>query len=143
MIDIENKVFNDIATVLRTTHSGISVYGEYIDTPSSFPCVTLVEDDNYTHKESQDTDLHEHNVNVSYTANIYSNKVNGKKAEAKQIANELDNLMQSMNFTRTMRNQVPNIDRTIYRIVEKYQAVVGEPIIDLEHSSITYPIYRR
>lgn len=140
MIDIENKVFNSIASVLRTEFSGISVYGEYIDVPSSFPCVTIVEDDNYTYQRSQDTSNTEHHANIVYTVNVYSNLTNGKKDQAKKIMDRIDSLMQGMKFTRSMRNQIPNTDRTIYRITARYNAVVEEAH-EIDGNAV-YQIYR-
>lgn len=63
-----------------------------------------------------------------YEINVYSNKSNGKKSEAKEISNMIDGLMTDMLFTRTFRGQTPNIDRTIYRITLRYQGVVREAV---------------
>ena len=61
-----------------------------------------------------------------YEINIYSNKSSGKKAEAKAIANTLDEAMAEKGFTRSFREQIPNLkDATIYRIVIRYQGVIG------------------
>lgn len=141
MVDIENKVFNDIATTLRSQFEGIYVVGEFIDLPNNFPCVTLVEEDNYTYLDSQDTSLKENHATVVYTVNVYSNKTNGKKTEAKKIADVVDGLMQDMKFTRTFRSQIPNTDRTIYRIIMRYSAVVSKGIKD--GSTVVHQIYRK
>ena len=141
MIDIENKVFNDIAVPLREQFKGIYVVGEFIDLPNSFPCVTIVEEDNFTYTGSQDTSLRENHANIVYTINVYSNKAKGKKTEAKEIADVIDGLMEDMKFTRTFRSQIPNTDRTIYRIIMRYSAVVSKGIMDGE--TITHQIYRK
>ena len=141
MIDIENKVFNDIAVPLREQFKGIYVVGEFIDLPNSFPCVTLVEEDNFTYTGSQDTSLQENHANIVYTVNIYSNKAKGKKTEAKAIADVIDNLMQDMKFTRTFRSQIPNTDRTIYRIIMRYSAIVSKGKTDGD--STVYQVYRK
>lgn len=141
MIDIENKVFNDVATVLRQKFDGIYVVGEYLELPNSFPCVTLVEEDNYTYTDSQDQSLKENHATVVYTVNVYSNKTNGKKSEAKKIADEIDGLMEGMKFTRTFRSQIPNTDRTIYRIIMRYTAVVSRGVKN--GNTTTYKIYRK
>jgi len=121
MIDIENQVFNTVANALRSQFSGISVYGEYVETPSSFPSVSLVEDDN-SEPELFTSLSREHETvsDLMYTANVYSNKTSGKKAQAKSIMDVIDNEMHRMGFIRTMRNQLPNVDRTIYRITARY-----------------------
>ena len=48
MIDIENDVFSEVAKKVREKFSDIFVTGEYVKSPSSFPCVSLVEIDNAT-----------------------------------------------------------------------------------------------
>ncbi len=125
MIDIENIVINQVYQALQEKFPNIVFYGEYVEAPASFPCVCLVEDDNFTYTESQDTNLQENNANLLYTLNVYSNKQNGKKAEAKAITDVIDTAMQNMMFTRTLRSQIPNVDRSIYRITARYKAVVS------------------
>lgn len=146
MIDIENKVFNELANAVRsefkTEYPNLTVVGEYIDVPPSFPCVTIVEDDNYVYLKSQDDVGIEHHVNVMYSVNIYTNNVNGKKALAKSIADVIDNKMQNLKFTRRMRNQIPNQDRSIYRITMRYSAIVENARID-EDGNLTYQIYTK
>lgn len=146
MIDIENKVFNDIADAVRskfiTQYPKLTVVGEYIDVPPSFPCITIVEDDNYAYTKSQDDVGIEHHVNVMYSVNIYTNNVNGKKALAKSIADVVDGKMKDLKFTRRMRNQIPNQDRSIYRITMRYSAIVGDARTDKD-GNLTYQIYTK
>lgn len=124
MIDIEQDVFNYVSKKLREAHNGIFVKGEYVNAPSSFPAVTIVENDNRVLERMRTLNI-ENAVSVMYECNIYSNKVSGKKAEAKAIADTMDNAFAEIGFTRTMRNQVANLnDATIYRIVCRYEAVV-------------------
>lgn len=128
MIDIENIIFTKLAQPLRESYSGISVYGEFVEVPASFPCVTIVEADNKVYEPTRDLSGVEHHALVMYEINVYSNKVNVKKSEAKEISNMIDDLMTDMLFTRTFRGQTPNIDRTIYRITLRYQGVVREAV---------------
>ena len=55
MINIESEVFNTVATALRDEITGIFVSGEAIAAPSSFPAVTIVEDDNSTYTRTLDS----------------------------------------------------------------------------------------
>ena len=127
MIDIENKVLSVVREAVLAQYPTASVYGEYVEVPESFPCVTVTEDTNYTYVYTKDEQLAEHHAEVQYAVNVYSNKQTGAKLEAKAIMNIADNAMQSMKFWRTMTRQVPNVDRTIYRLIARYRAVVGEP----------------
>ena len=127
MIDIENKVLSVVREAVLAQYPTASVYGEYVEVPASFPCVTVTEDTNYTYVYTKDEQLAEHHTEVQYAVNVYSNKQTGAKLEAKAIMNIADNAMQGMKFWRTMTRQVPNVDRTIYRLIARYRAVVGEP----------------
>jgi len=129
MIDIENDVYSYIAAALRTAYPGITVYGDYTVAPAKFPCVMLLEVDNRVLQRMR-TDNIENAVSVMYELNIYSNKATGKKSEAKAIANTADALFTDIGFTRTFRQQVPNMkDATIYRIVCRYEAVVDKELM--------------
>lgn len=128
MIDVENVIYTKLANAIRAAFNGISVYGEYIETPAKFPCVTIVEADNRVLERTRDLSGVEHYARVMYEINVYSNKKDSKKTEAKEISNMIDSLMSDMLFTRTFRGQTPNIDRTIYRITLRYIAVISENV---------------
>lgn len=126
MIDIEADVFDTVAAELRSQYAGIFVAGEFVDSPATFPAVTIVESDNRIFEQMRTRKI-ENAVRVMYEVQIYSNKASGKKAEAKAIADTADGVFESLGFTRTMRGQVANLkDATIYRIVCRYEAIVGK-----------------
>ncbi len=135
MIDIENIIFTRLAQRLRTEFSGISVYGEYVETPSAFPCVTIEERNNSVHERTRDLDGIEHNAELLYEINIYANNASAKKSTAKAIASVIDEEMSAMLFTRTFKNPIPNVDRTIYRLILRYKAVVHEGI-DIDGTTV-------
>lgn len=125
MIDIENEVFTKIASELRSRFTGINVYGEDVRSPSQFPCVSVVEADNYTVKSTQDSGSNENHANLMYEVNVYSNKTSGKKTECKEILSVIDDILLGLGFTRTMKNPVSMDDATIYRMVARYTAIVS------------------
>lgn len=127
MIDVENEIFNIISSQTRDEFPGIYITGEYVKSPPSFPCVSLIEMDNSVLRETQSTDSMENHVVVMYEMNVYSNKTKGKKAECKRIASFIDNALIKLNFTRTMLEPTPNQnDATIYRMLGRYRAVIGK-----------------
>ena len=124
MIDVETKVFSTVAAAFTAAYPDGSRYGEPVDTPAKFPCLTLVEEDNATYEKSQDTDLTEHHATLLYTANVYSNKSSGAKQECKAIMALVDAEMQRMGFTRLFCNQTKNLDSKIYRMTARYRGVI-------------------
>lgn len=142
MIDIENKILDTVFAAVHNTFPDAQRYGEYVAVPAAFPCVCLYESSNTTYKRSLDTDLNEHQANLMYECNVYSDKAAEKKTEAREIAKLVDETMQYMKFTRTFMQPVPNMDRTIYRITMRWEAVAGEPVVT-ENGDTTYQMYRK
>ena len=127
MIDIENEVFTAIARAVRTKYSDAYVVGEYVKSPSKFPCVSVVEIDNSAYDNTQTSGNFENHASVTYEVNIYSNKTSGKKSECKAIAALIDNEFATLGLSRTMLQPIPNVDdATIYRITGRYKGVVSK-----------------
>lgn len=129
MIDLENDLFDYVAKALRTVHPGIDVKAEYVEVPAKFPHVSIVEADNRVLTRMRTNNI-ENAASVMYEINVYSNKAGNRKSEAKAIANTLDDAFAEIGFTRTFREQVPNLrDATIYRIVCRYEAVIDKDFV--------------
>lgn len=127
MIDIEAEVFTAVCEKLREQYPNIFMTGEYVKSPSSFPCVSLIETDNQSYLRTQTTECSENHAQVMYEVNVYSNKAKGKKAECKEILGLIDNVLASLGFTRVFYAPIPNeLDATIYRIVARYRAIVSK-----------------
>ena len=134
MIDIENEVFSTIAKAIRTEYPNAYVVGEYVKSPSKFPCVSIVEVDNTMYERTQSSGGLENHADVMYEINVYSNKTSGKKSECKAIAALIDNEFATLGFSRTMLQPIPNVDdATIYRMTGRYRGVVSKD----------YKVYRR
>lgn len=126
MIDIETILFSEVSNEVRERYPQIFMSGEYVKSPPSFPCVSLVEVDNATYRKTQTTENMEGYVALTYELNVYSNKTKGKKAECKEIIGFIDELLMKRNFTRIMLEPVPNQDEaTIYRMLGRYRAVAS------------------
>ena len=129
MIDIENAVFNRVVVRVQEAFPDIFMTGEYVNSPASFPAVSLVETDNSTRIETIDSGSNENHANVMYEVNVYSNKETGKKGECKAIIAVIDEEMLAMGFSRSTLTPVPNeYDSTIYRMVGRYRAVVSSDL---------------
>lgn len=127
MIDIENDVLNIVAKAVKAVYPDIYMSGEYVKSPSRFPCVSLVEMDNSAYIRTQTSSSGENHAELMYELNVYSNKKSGKKSECKAIASLIDNEMATLNFSRIMLQPIPNMDdATIYRMTGRYRAVVSK-----------------
>jgi len=140
VIDIENIVVNAVATALSTyttEYPDLNVQSMYVDAPSKFPCVSVVEVNNSTYQPSH-TELQEEHALITYDVNVYTNDPS-LKTTAKALAEVVDTTMQNLKFTKTMSGQTPNIDRTIYRYTMRYEAIVQKGVSD--NSTIIYQMY--
>lgn len=139
-IEIESAVFTAVASVVRAEFQGISCYGEYVEAPASFPCITLIEADSSVYQRTSDSSRIENHDQLMYELNVYANDVSGKKLKAKSIANLVDKTMEDMGFVRTMRSQTPNVERGTYRITARYTAVVDAGVT-VSSGNTTYTKY--
>ena len=126
MIDYQNEVFTKVATAVRSKHEGATVTGEYTRSPSKFPTLTLDEIENVTVKELVDSSDVEKFSGVTYRLQVFSNKVGGKKAEAREIFATADSVMLGLGFRRITYAPTPEIyESTIYSITATYEAIIG------------------
>lgn len=130
MVDREFEIYNEIYTALHAEYPSLDMSSLYERVPSAFPHASIEEMDNFVYRPTHDNAPEEHHAAVTYEVNVYSNKTQGKKAEAKEIMDAIDRCFYNMNFTRISRMPVPNLeDSTIYRITARYQAVYSEDYI--------------
>nr|DAP92863.1 MAG TPA: hypothetical protein [Caudoviricetes sp.] len=123
MIDIEKLVYTPIAESLRKRFKGITVSGEYVNSPAKFPYVSIIEQDNYTTQSHLDSSDMERYATVMYEVNVYSDKAGKKKTVCREIMGVIDEMLYKQNFTRISLSPVPNMENgTIYRLVARYRA---------------------
>lgn len=126
MIDFNSEVFTAVATVVRDSHAGVTVIGEYTRKPSKFPTVTLDETQNVVVDRLEDSSNQEKFAGVTYRLQVFSNRQSGKKAEARDIFATADAEMRRMGFQRVTYTTTPEIYKsTVYEITATYEAVVS------------------
>lgn len=124
MIDCENEVYTRVEEALKKQFPKIEVSGTYVDSPTTFPFVTIEQTDSYPIKDLQDGSGKENFVMAVFTINVYSNKASAKKSECKKIMAFIGDMLYRMNFIRTAQTPMSNtLDSKIYRIVATYRVV--------------------
>ena len=127
MIDFQNEIFSAVAIKVREKHEGAMVTGEYTRKPSSFPTVTLDEIENVTVGSLIDSSREDRYSGVSYRLQVFSNKTQGKKAEAREIFATADKVMLDLGFQRVTYTTTPEIyESTIYSITATYEAIIDK-----------------
>lgn len=125
MIDIEADVFDAVARAVWAKWPDAYVTNESDMAPPSFPCVEVVEQDNSVIAAHQDSARVENAAAVTYAVNIYSNRRDGRRAEAKSIAKAVDECFAGLGFRRQMMQPVDNAaDASVVRYLGRWQAAV-------------------
>lgn len=125
MLDFENEIFTAVATDLREKHEGVVVKGEYVRSPAEFPMAALSESENVMVDNLMDSSGEEKYAGLGYRLQVFSNKVGGKKAEAKAIFATADERLRGMGFRRKSYTTTPEIyNSTIFSITATYEAIV-------------------
>ena len=124
MIDFSNEIFNAVAKHLRSLYKGIQVKGEYVSTPAKFPTVTIDELSNVpVHLDSAKTNKY---ADVVYRVQVFSNKANGKRAEAREIYKSVDEKLMEIGFFAKSYTSTPTIyNSEVYTITATYGGVIG------------------
>ena len=126
MIDIESQVFTKISDAVKAEFPKVYMKSVHVLTTSEFPCVIVEEADNYVRQNTISSGETENYANVMYEINIYSNRPNTAKSEAKAIAAIVDETMQNMGFIRQTTNPVNTRDVTQFRLFMRYIATVDK-----------------
>lgn len=125
MNDFSNEIFTDVAATTRGAHPDINFIGEYVRKPSKFPCATLDEIENVSVPRLEDNSGRENYSGVKYRLQVFSNKKNGKKAEARAIFKTADSKLRRLGLRRVSYSTTPEIyESTVYSIVATYEAVI-------------------
>jgi hypothetical protein len=124
VIDHSNEIFNTVAKDLRSLYTGIQVKGEYVDTPSVFPTVTIDEISNVpTHLDSATTNKY---AKVIYRTQVFSNAESGKRKQAREIYNSLDKKLMELGLFAKTYTTTPSIyNSEVYCITATYEGVIG------------------
>ena len=124
MIDFSNEIFNAVAKHLRSLYKGIQVKGEYVSTPAKFPTVTIDEIGNIpVELDSATTNKY---ADVIYRVQVFSNKENGKRAEAREIYKTVDEKLMELGFFAKSFTTTPAIyNSEIYSITATYGAIIS------------------
>jgi len=141
MIDIESVVFNTVYDAVIAEFPDIRVDAGYVETSATFPAVSVIETNSVPVRSTNTDDCAENYTRLYYEVNIYSAKQDTAKTEARSIAKVVDAAMQSLKCYRTMMHQLPNQDRTIFRLYLRYEVIVRE--FTDGSGNTAYQFYRR
>ena len=123
MIDYSNEIFNTAAKSLRSSYEGITVVGEYVETPAKFPTVTLDEIRNVpAHLDSAVTNKY---AQITYRVQVFCNG-EGKRKKAREIFDSLDKELMKLGLYVKSYTTTPAVyNSEVYCITATYEGVIG------------------
>ena len=122
MTNIFNEMFTDIANPVRIAFPGTFVTGERVPVPAKFPCVAVIEADNYEDRRSIDNSGVERLTVLMYEITVFSNKQTGKRSQCIEILDLIDGIMKRKNASRIARVEgYFDSESTIYTIQARYR----------------------
>ena len=127
MFDIEREIFTAAATAVLTVSPSCRITNAFIYAPAEYPAASIVmSDDGMTYK-MRDSSKADNFRDITLTADVYTNKVDGKKTEAESIMQAIIDKLASLNFT--MVSCKPNSNNNIasyYRLTATFTATVDK-----------------
>lgn len=124
MIDVEYKIFNIVYNAVTAYDNTIYVTSETSIAPKKFPIVYVEQIDSYDPPQYRVSSRAEQYAAVVTDVQVYSNKANGKKAEAKSILTVIDNALRAAGLRRTTSNYVDLTDNRNSSVSNRNQSII-------------------
>ncbi len=126
MIDVEPEVFTEAKAAVTARFPEMTMESVTTHSPSRFPFTELEQTDSYPLRSTRDSADNENHAVVVFEGNVYSNKTNGKKKEAKAVMAVLDEAMCRMGFTRLTMIPFAYDNGSKYRLFARWSAVADK-----------------
>ena len=122
MLNVFPSVYTDIATPVRVAYPSVFMTGERVAAPTKFPCVMVVEADNYEDAAYRNNTLTEQITALMYEITVYSNLTSGKRSQCIDILQIIDDVMKRKNGTRIARVEgYLDTEGKIYMVTARYR----------------------
>ena len=122
MLNVFPSVFTDIATPVRAATPGVFLTGERVAAPTTFPCVMVVEADNYEDPQYINNTLAEQITALMYEITVFSNLTSGKRSQCIEILQIIDDVIKRKNGRRIARVEGDfDTEGKIYMVTARYR----------------------
>ena len=125
MFNIERELFTAVANEVLASYPACRIVNAFVYAPDSFPCVAMVFSDDGTPYKMFDSSRNDNFRDITATVDVYTNKVDGKKAEAEAIMQIIIDKLIPLNFTMVSCKPNSNISNAQnYRLTATFTATV-------------------
>ena len=127
MITNSSEIFTRLTTALKDVDSSVKTSSVYTNSPSDYPFVSIELINDIVYENGIDSGDIENFANIDYEINVYT-KGNTKMSKAYKLLEVADNFMKSIGFIRNILTPMQDQNETLYRLVARYEAVVGKDL---------------
>lgn len=124
MINCESKVFDNVASALRSKFDDIYIIGvEISDVPPRFPAVSIVQTQNEVNTSGSTFEHVENVASEEYKIEVCSNLESPKEAKEQiiEIISIIDGVMGGLYYVRSFCQPIPNADTKYTRRIARYK----------------------
>lgn len=119
------EIFTIAANAVLTSYPDCRITNEFVYAPPVFPCVSIVLSDDGTKSSTRDSSKQDKYRDITVTADVYSNKQNGKKTEAEAIMQIIIDTLFPLNFNMVSCKPANFNNSSNYRLTATFTATVG------------------
>lgn len=141
MIDVSNLVVKACKDALADEFPDVKVYSSYVDETEQLPAVTCYEVSNSIDMTTMDSSGAEHYANVVFEISCYAKNDGYGRQATKKMFTRINDMLVRLNFVRTFKSELPNMDRSVYRYSGRFEARVSEDMVVGERTITN--VYRR
>ena len=127
MIDNASEIFTKITSALKNEDSNVRTSSVYTNSPSSYPFVSIEMISNGVYERGIDSKDIENFANIDYEINVVATG-DTKMSKCKKLLQVADNFMKSIGFTRIVMTPMQDQNETKYRLLARYEGVVGKDL---------------
>lgn len=125
VFEIEQEIQTLIFNAVLTDYKNCVITNATIAAPSKFPCLGVVLSDNGTTQSMRDSSGEDNYHDITIRVDVWSNKTNGKQAEAEGIMNIVRGVVLPLNFRQVSCRPTSDINNaTVYRLTAEFTATV-------------------
>lgn len=127
MINNASEIFTKLTTALQNADSKVKTASVYKNTPTSYPFVSIEQIGNNVYERGIDSGEIENFAYITFEVNVYA-EGNTRMSKAYTLLEVVDSELKSIGFTRIVITPMQDQNETIYRLVARYEAVVGKDL---------------
>jgi len=127
MINNASEIFTRITTALETADSSVKTSSVYTNSPSSYPFVSIEMIGDGVYENGVDSGDIENFANIDFEINVIATG-NTKMSKCYKLLGVADDFMKSIGFTRIIMTPMQDQNETKYRLLARYEAVVGKDL---------------